>query len=230
MEIELLIYHRQRDVDVMKIYDITVPFSTNLPVYPGDPAVQIKQVSSLESGDICTVSHLSFSSHTGTHVDPPSHFVAGAMTLDQLPLEVLIGTARVVDTGNIPAIDRATIELANLDGVERVLFKTRNSQTWKRASFSEFNQEFVYLETDAAELLVETGIKLVGIDYLSIEKFNFVEPATHWALLRNNIVIVEGLDLSEVEEGEYELICLPMKIKDGDGGPARVILRELSGK
>ncbi len=214
----------------MKIYDITVPFSTNLPVYPGDPAVQIKQVSSLESGDICTVSHLSFSSHTGTHVDPPSHFVAGAMTLDQLPLEVLIGTARVVDTGNIPAIDRATIELANLDGVERVLFKTRNSQTWKRASFSEFNQEFVYLETDAAELLVETGIKLVGIDYLSIEKFNFVEPATHWALLRNNIVIVEGLDLSEVEEGEYELICLPMKIKDGDGGPARVILRELSGK
>ena len=214
----------------MKIYDITVPFSTNLPVYPGDPAVQIKQVSSLESGDICTVSHLSFSSHTGTHVDPPSHFVAGAMTLDQLSLEVLIGTARVVDTGEIPAIDRTTIELANLDGVERVLFKTRNSQMWKRASFSEFNQEFVYLETDAAELLVERGIKLVGIDYLSIEKFNFVEPATHWALLRNNVVIVEGLDLSEVEEGEYELICLPMKIKDGDGGPARVILRELSGK
>ena len=214
----------------MKIYDITVPFSTNLPVYPGDPAVQIKQVSSLESGDICTVSHLSFSSHTGTHVDPPSHFVAGAMTLDQLPLEVLIGTVRVVDTGEIPAIDRATVEQANLDGVERVLFKTRNSQMWKRASFSEFNQEFVYLETDAAELLVERGIKLVGIDYLSIEKFNFVEPATHWALLRNNVVIVEGLDLSEVEEGEYELICLPMKIKDGDGGPARVILRELSGK
>ena len=214
----------------MKIYDITVPFSTNLPVYPGDPAVQIKQVSSLESGDICTVSHLSFSSHTGTHVDPPSHFVAGAMTLDQLPLEVLIGTVRVVDTGEIPAIDRATVEQANLDGVERVLFKTRNSQMWKRASFSEFNQEFVYLETDEDELLVERGIKLVGIDYLSIEKFNFVEPATHWALLRNNVVIVEGLDLSEVEEGEYELICLPMKIKDGDGGPARVILRELSGK
>lgn len=214
----------------MKIYDITVPFSTNLPVYPGDPAVQINQVSSLESGDICTVSHLSFSSHTGTHVDPPSHFVAGAMTLDQLPLEVLIGKVRVVDTGEIPAIDRAIIEQANLNGVERVLFKTRNSRTWKEKNYTKFDENFVYLETDAAELLVETGIKLVGIDYLSIEKFNFVEPTTHWVLLKNNVVIVEGLDLSEVEEGEYELICLPMKIKDGDGGPARVILRELSGK
>ncbi len=214
----------------MKIYDITVPFSTNLPVYPGDPAVQINQVSSLESGDICTVSHLSFSSHTGTHVDPPSHFVAGAMTLDQLPLEVLMGKARVVDTGEIPAIDRPTIELANLTGVERVLFKTRNSQTWKGKAYSKFDEEFVYLETGAAQLLVEMGIKLVGIDYLSIEKFNFVEPTTHWALLRNNVVIIEGLDLSEVEEGEYELICLPMKIKGGDGGPARVILRELPGK
>ncbi len=214
----------------MKIYDITVPFSTNLPIYPGDPAVQINQVSSLESGDICTVSHLSFSSHTGTHVDPPSHFVAGAMTLDQLPLEVLIGKVRVVDTGEIPAIDRAIIEQANLNGVERVLFKTRNSRTWKEKNYSKFDENFVYLETDAAELLVETGIKLVGIDYLSIEKFNFVEPTTHWVLLKNNVVIVEGLDLSEVEEGEYELICLPMKIIDGDGGPARVILRELSGK
>ena len=214
----------------MKIYDITVPFSTNLPVYPGDPTVQINQVSSLEKGDICTVSHLSFSSHTGTHVDPPSHFVTGAMTLDQLPLEVLIGKTRVVDTKEISAIDCTTIQQANLDGVERVLFKTRNSRRWKEKSFSKFDENFVYLETDAAELLVEIGIKLVGIDYLSIEKFNFVKPTTHWALLKNNVVIVEGLDLSEVEAGEYELICLPMKIKDGDGGPARVILRELSGK
>jgi arylformamidase len=211
----------------MKIYDITVPFSTNLPVYPGDPTVQINQVSSLESGDICTVSHLSFSSHTGTHVDPPSHFVAGAMTLDQLPLDVLIGKTRVVDTGEISAIDCTIIQQANLDGVERILFKTRNSHTWREKNYSKFDENFVYLETEAAKLLVELGIKLVGIDYLSIEKFNFVEPTTHWALLKNNVVIVEGLDLSEVEDGEYELICLPMKIKDGDGGPARVILREL---
>jgi arylformamidase len=209
----------------MKFYDITVPFSTELPVYPGDPAVQISQVASLAAGDICTVSHLSFGSHTGTHVDPPAHFVAGTATLDQLPLEVLIGLARVVDVGEINAISVAAIEKAKLTGVERVLFKTRNSRLWQQGTH-EFDRDFVYLETNAAERLVEMGVRLVGIDYLSIEKFNFDQPTTHYTLLGNNVVVVEGLDLSEVEAGDYELICLPMKIKNGDGGPARVILRE----
>ena len=210
----------------MKIYDITVPFSTELPVYPGDPAVQISQVASLAAGDICTVSHLSFGSHTGTHVDPPAHFIAGKATLDQLPLEVLIGKARVVEVGEISAIDVATVEAANLAGVERVLFKTRNSRLWQQDAH-EFEREFVYLETTAAERLVELGVKLVGIDYLSIEKFNFDQPTTHYALLGNNVVIVEGLNLTGIAAGDYELICLPMKIKNGDGGPARVVLREL---
>jgi arylformamidase len=210
----------------MKFYDITVPFSTELPVYPGDPAVQITQVASLAAGDICTVSHLSFGSHTGTHVDPPAHFVAGTATLDELPLDVLIGPARVVDVGEIHAIDAATIASANLVGIERVLFKTRNSRLWQ-AGAREFEKGFVYLETAAAERLVEFGVKLVGIDYLSIEKFNFDQPTTHYALLGNNVVIVEGLNLTEVAAGDYELICLPMKIKNGDGGPARVVLREL---
>ncbi len=209
----------------MKLYDITVPFSTALPVYPGDPAVQITQVASLAAGDICTVSHLSFGSHTGTHVDPPAHFVAGAATLDELSLDVLIGPARVVDVGEISAIDVATIDAAKLAGVERVLFKTRNSRLWQ-AGAHEFEPGFVYLETTAAERLVELGVKLVGIDYLSIEKFNFEQPTTHYALLGNNVVIVEGLNLTDVAAGEYELICLPMKIKNGDGGPARVVLRE----
>ncbi len=210
----------------MKLYDITVPFSTELPVYPGDPAVQIIQVASLAAGDICTVSHLSFGSHTGTHVDPPAHFIAGMATLDELSLDVLIGPARVVDVGEIGAIDVATIDAANLAGVERVLFKTRNSRLWQ-ASAQTFEEGFVYLETDAAERLVELGVKLVGIDYLSIEKFNFEQPTTHYALLGNNVVIVEGLNLTDVAVGEYELICLPMKIRNGDGGPARVVLREL---
>ena len=211
----------------MKLYDITVSFSTELPVYPGDPAVQITQVASLAAGDICTVSHLSFGSHTGTHVDPPAHFVAGLATLDELSLDVLIGPARVVDVGEISAIDVATIDAAKLAGVERVLFKTRNSRLWQ-ADAHEFEKEFVYLETTAAERLVELGVKLVGIDYLSIEKFNFEQPTTHYALLGNNVVIVEGLNLTDVAAGEYELICLPMKIKNGDGGPARVVLRELT--
>ena len=211
----------------MKLYDITVPFSTDLPVYPGDPAVQITTVASLAAGDICTVSHLSFGSHTGTHVDPPAHFIAGRATLDDLPLEVLIGPARVVDVGEISAIDAATIAGANLVGVERVLFKTRNSRLWQ-AGAREFDQNFVYLETEAAERLVMLGVKLVGIDYLSVEKFNFDQPTTHYALLGNNVVIVEGLNLTDVPAGDYELICLPMKIRNGDGGPARVVLRELT--
>ena len=211
----------------MKIYDVTVPLAPEIPVYPGDPAFQIRQLSCLEHGDICTVSQLSFGSHTGTHVDPPSHFVAGGITLDQLSLEVLIGKARVVDAGAVDAIDASTIARANLAGVERVLFKTRNSKLWQRGE-KEFDQNFVYLEAEAAKMLVESGVKLVGIDYLSVEKFNFDEPATHYTLLRNNVIIIEGLNLSEVAEGDYELICLPMKIKGGDGAPARVVLRELT--
>jgi arylformamidase len=170
---------------------------------------------------------LSFGSHTGTHVDPPAHFVAGRATLDELSLEVLIGPARVVDVGEISAIDAATIASANLTGVERVLFKTRNSRLWQ-AGVREFEREFVYLETEAAARLVALGVKLVGIDYLSVEKFNFEQPTTHYALLGNNVVIVEGLNLTGVAAGDYELICLPMKIQNGDGGPARVVLRELA--
>jgi arylformamidase len=135
----------------------------------------------------------------------------------------LIGPARVIDGGAGASIDVAALERADLDGVTRVLFKTRNSLFWRESNV--FREDFVYLETEAAELLVKRGVQLVGIDYLSIEKFNFDQPTTHWTLLGNNVVIVEGLDLSEVPPGDYELICLPLKIKDGDGGPARVVLR-----
>ncbi len=209
----------------MKIHDITVTISSDLPVYPGDPGIQIRPTLSLAAGDVCCVSQLSFGTHIGTHVDPPAHFVAGGATIDQLSLDVLIGPARVIDVGDVPFIDAAVLHRANLDGVTRVLFKTRNSQLWN--STDEFHEDFVYLETDAAEMLVERGIKLVGIDYLSVEKFNFTEPTTHYALLRHNVIIVEGLNLSAIAPGDYELICLPIKLKDGDGGPARVVLREL---
>jgi arylformamidase len=210
----------------MKIYDITVAISNDLPVYPGDPRIQIRRTLSLEAGDIARVSHLSCSTHIGTHVDPPSHFVRDGIALDALPLEVLIGPARVVEVGAARAIDAAALASVNLDGVTRVLFKTRNSRLWREAA--EFAEDFVYLETDAAEQLVAQGVRLVGIDYLSVEKFNFEQPATHLALLSHNVIIVEGLNLSEVPPGDYELICLPLKIKDGDGGPARAVLRELN--
>ena len=209
----------------MKIYDITVPISAELPVYPGDPSIQLERVMSLEKGDIANVTRLCCSTHIGTHVDPPSHFIAGAMTLDELPLETLIGTARVVDVGDVPAIDAKVLESCDLTGVTRVLFKTRNSAFWPEAD--EFREDFVYIEPDAARRLVELGVQLVGIDYLSVEKFNFDEPTTHLVLLGANVVIVEGLALRDVPPGDYELFCLPLKIKDGDGSPARVVLRTL---
>jgi len=207
----------------MKIYDVTVALSNDLPVYPGDPPINISRTQSLEKGDIARVSHLSFSTHIGTHIDPPSHFMMDGLSLDRVPLEVLIGPARIIDAGDVDSIDAALLERMELDGATRVLFKTRNSGFWREAQG--FREDFVYLETEAAELLVKRGVQLVGIDYLSIEKFNFDRPSTHWTLLGNNVVIVEGLDLSGIAPGDYELICLPLKIKDGDGGPARVVLR-----
>ena len=210
----------------MKIYDVTVAISNDLPVYPGDPAIQIERTQSLEKGDIARVSRLSMSTHAGTHVDPPYHFMKDGVALDRAPLEVFIGPARVVDAGDAASIDAALLSTFDLDGASRVLFKTRNSRFWSETT--EFQKDFVYLETDAAEALVARGVKLVGIDYLSVEKFGFDEPTTHWTLLGNDVYIVEGLDLSAIAPGDYELICLPMKIKDGDGGPARVVLRELS--
>jgi arylformamidase len=209
----------------MKIYDVTVTISNDLPVYPGDPPIQIERTQSLEKGDIARVSRLSISTHIGTHIDPPYHFMKDGVSLDQAPLEVFIGPARVVDAGDASSIDAALLSTFDLDGASRVLFKTRNSRFWSETK--EFQKDFVYLETDAAEALVARGVKLVGIDYLSIEKFGFDEPTTHWTLLGNDVYIVEGLDLSAIAPGDYELICLPLKIKDGDGGPARVVLREL---
>ena len=209
----------------MKLYDVTVAISNELPVYPGDPPVQVTRVMSLEQGDVARVSHLSFSTHIGTHIDPPYHFMRDGITSDQVPLDVFIGPARVVDVGAADVIDAAILQQFDLSGAARVLFKTTNSRFWHTKN--EFQTEFVYLTTDAAELLVAQGVRLVGIDYLSIEQFNFVQPTTHWALLGAGVVIVEGLDLTDVPAGDYELLCLPLKIKDGDGGPARVVLREL---
>ena len=209
----------------MKLYDVTVAISNDLPVYPGDPPVQVTRVMSLEQGDIARVSHLSCSTHSGTHVDPPYHFMRDGISSDQVPLDVFIGPARVVDVGAVDVIDAAVLRQFDLDGATRVLFKTKNSRFWHTTK--EFQTSFVYLETDAAKLLVERGVRLVGIDYLSIEKFNFDQPTVHWMLLGANVVIVEGLDLTAVPAGDYELLCLPLKIRDGDGGPARVVLRAL---
>jgi len=210
----------------MPIYDITVPIHPGMPIYEGDPAVEIAAWSALRKGDSANVSFLHFGAHTGTHVDAPAHFIEGARKIDALSLDVLIGPARVVRVpDHVAEIDPKFLENSDLTAVERVLFHTRNSNFWSEG----FRKDFTHLLPEAAEKLVEIGIKLVGTDYLSIEKFHSGHHRTHLALLSKGVVIVEGLNLSAVPAGDYELICLPLKIADGagDGAPARVVLRTL---
>ena len=213
----------------MPIYDITVPIRPGMPVYEGDPDVDIQAWSALAKGNSANVSFLHFGAHTGTHVDAPAHFIEGARKIDALSLEMLIGPARVVRVpDDVDEIDCDFLAGCDLDQVERVLFHTRNSNFWSEG----FRKDFTHLLPEAAQRLVEMGIKLVGTDYLSIEKFHSGHHRTHLTLLSNDVVIVEGLNLGDVAAGDYELICLPLKIADGagDGAPARVVLRTLSDK
>jgi arylformamidase len=207
----------------MKIFDVTVPIAAEMPVYPGDPPVRIDRRKVIgQKNSKVNLSRYTLGSHTGTHIDPPFHFIEDGITVDQLPLELLIGWARVVEI-NASVIDEATLREFDFTPNARLLFKTRNSYLWNSSKFS---KQFVYITPGGARLLVDLGIKLVGIDYLSVEQFGFEEPETHITLLSAGVVIVEGLDLREIEPGDYEMICLPLKIKDGDGAPARVVLRQ----
>lgn len=213
----------------MPIYDVTVPIRAGMPVYEGDPGVNIESWSALVKGDSANVSFLHFGAHTGTHVDAPAHFIEGARKIDSLPLEALIGPARVVRVPDeVNEIDSDFLAGCDLNSVERVLFHTRNSGFWNEG----FRKDFTHLLPEAARTLVDRGLKLVGTDYLSIEKFHSGDHRTHLTLLSQNIIIVEGLNLSDVPAGDYELICLPLRIADGagDGAPARVVLRTLSDK
>ena len=212
----------------MKIYDLTLPLSTDLPIWPGDPNIAISLSSSLARGDDANVTRLELSVHAGTHIDAPFHFVPDGPGIDQLSLETLIGPCRLFDmTGLRKSIDRSDLENLDLSGITRILFKTTNSKYWS-ADDRVFHTDFIYLSTEGAHFLVEHKIKLVGIDYLSIEKFNNAGHPTHHALLRNHVIILEGLNLSAVPEGDYELIALPLKLKGADGAPTRVVLRECS--
>ena len=213
----------------MRIYDVSVPISEKTPTYPGDPGVELSPWAAIKGKDAANVTLLHFGAHTATHVDAPAHFIEGASRVEMMPLDVLVGEARVVE---IPeearAIKASHLSTDELDGATRVLFKTRNSRFWDDTAAG-FRSDYTYIEPDAARLLVENGVRLVGIDYLSVEAFKPARYETHEVLLSSGVVIIEGLDLRAVAAGAYELICLPLKIAGGlgDGAPARAILRTL---
>ena len=208
----------------MKIHDVSVPISPDLPVYPGDAGVVLTPVARMAQGGVADVSLLSLGTHTGTHVDPPGHFIPGGATGAHLSLEVLVGPAWVADVCGHRVISREVLERIDLPaGVERLLFKTDNSHLWARPGFAE---DFVYIDGGAAQWLVDRGVKLVGIDYLSVEQFGFDRPVAHRTLLGAGVIIIEGLDLRAIKQGPYTLACLPIKIAGGDGAPARVVLIE----
>ena len=212
----------------MTIYDISVPLTPGAtPTYHGDPGLEVTAWGAISRGDAANVSLLHFGAHTGTHVDAPAHFIEGAPGLADLPLEAFAGEARVVEVpADALAVGEGHVGADALRGAERVLFKTRNSSFWEDRS-GRFREDFTYIEPAAARALVRAGVRLVGFDYLSVERFGSDDFATHHELLSNGVVIVEGLDLSAVAAGTYELICLPLKITagSGDGAPARAVLR-----
>jgi arylformamidase len=208
----------------MTIYDITLTITPDLPVWPGDLKVKLERVKKMEEGSRDNLSQMAMGVHTGTHVDAPFHFIPEGIKIDELPLETLTGPVQVVVLPD--SVNLITADIVNTAGITphttRVLFKTRNSKRWEDGS-KEFDTKFVAVSPDGAEALVAMGMKLVGVDYLSVSPFNDSVP-THRALLGAGVICLEGANLSKVPAGEYTLYCLPMKLGATEGAPARVIL------
>lgn len=208
-------------------YDISVDVSPNMVVWPNSQIVNFEKSWDMDNGDIATDTTIKMSVHTGTHIDAPSHFIASGKTVEKIPLETLLGEAYVVEfKGNSSCITAKDLdELCLPENIKRLLFKTANSHLWSDGIES-FYHDFVALTSDAAEWIAEREIKLVGIDYLSIQKYDD-SPETHQILLGQEVVILEGLNLSEIDEGFYEFFCLPLKLRGIEASPCRVLLRDL---
>ena len=205
----------------MKLIDVSVPLDAQLPTYPHNTPFTLEPIKRLARGDSSNVSTLHMSAHTGTHVDAPRHFFDDGAGTEALPLELLIGRARVIDVSSraVGAEDLSAIDLS--DDI-RVLIKTRNSRLW---GSSEFQADYVGVTESGAKHLVEHGIKVVGVDYLSVEQFHNPGAPAHHVLLGAGVIVIEGLDLRQVEPGIYEMLCLPLRVVGSDGAPARVVLR-----
>ena len=206
------------------IYDISIPLRAGGVVYPGNPAISITAQQAIAQGAGANVSRLDLGSHTGTHVDAPKHFFDDGAGVDELPLDVLMGPARLIAFADaVASIGESELSTHDLKGVTRLLMRTRNSG-WLASGSTEFHQDYTYLAPDGAAYLAGLGIKLVGVDYLSVEQFRSGHHKTHRTLLERGIVIVEGLMLGEPPAGDYELRCLPLRLAGLDGAPARAVL------
>lgn len=207
-----------------KVYhDLTLELSPEAIVGPGDPSPEFLELKSIAGGDILNLTKLSFGTHTGTHVDVPKHMYDDGLTVDHVAFDRLFGPARVIEIRDRRAIDRADLEPHHIKGESIVLLKTDNCRLIKGNAF---DHDFTYLTLEAAKYLVQVGIKTLGFDYFSVERLDNPTPDVHYILLSGDVVIIEGLDLTSVEPGRYEMVALPLKIKNGNGGPTRVVLVE----
>jgi arylformamidase len=206
-----------------RLYDITLRLREGMLTYPDNPPFEARPHTRIAAGEDANVSRVSFGTHTGTHVDAAQHFVEGGQPVDELPLDVLLGPAQVLEIGaDTTAIGEQELRAAGFTAAERLLLKTRNGALLEQ---DEFTPEFAHLTGDGAAFLVAAGVRLVGIDYLSVEGYGADEPHAHLTLLEQRIVILEGIDLREVPPGTYELLCLPLPLAGLDGAPARAVLR-----
>lgn len=207
-----------------RVFDISISLSKETPAFPGQPIFQKKLLSSLARGDRSNVSELSLTSHTGTHVDSPNHFIEKMETIDKIPLKRVMGPSRVFEMKTRQKIDASDIEHLDIDPGIIALFKTRNSELLLK---KEFRKDYVYFTKKAAEILRDSKVAAVGLDYLIVDEFDNTSRPVHHILLAKGIILIEGLNLSHVPAGNYYFICLPLSIKKGDAAPARAILVEL---
>lgn len=213
--------------------DITLPLGKDMPVLPGGtserpvPPPRIERFFDVDKGDKVTMSRIEINSHDGTHIDSPLHFFYGGGSIDEMPLDATIGPARVIEIKDTESIKAEELEAYDIQPGERILFKTQNSP--RVYETKKLVEDYVYISTEAARFLAEKKVRVVGLDYLTIGSFKSPENVkdTHEILLGNGVYVIEGINLSEVKAGEYELICLPLRVEHGDAGPARAILRPL---
>jgi arylformamidase len=205
--------------------DVSVTVKSGMPHWPDNPPIVLERVMDLGRGDPCNVSHLTMGVHSGTHMDGPVHFIHEAPGLDEMPLTATMGQARVIEIEHPREITAGELAQHRIQAGERILFRTLNStRCWRAASFVE---DFVYISEPAARHLAQARVRTVGVDYLSVGGYRADGALIHRILLEAGIWIIEGLDLSPVTSGRYEMICLPVKLHGSDGAPARAILRPI---